>query len=471
MKSYFKNLLFIVLIIGGTVCSSCGEKTVYPEIYGLSPEASSAINTEALQKALDGGKKKVFVRQAGIYKLNSTVFIDSDTEFECAEGVIFQKDTIYTNMFLNRGAIRHEYDSNISITGLCLSVNGYDRTPNAESPVFGLRAQLAILCAHNVRINNYKCEDLGKMQYGIQFNQCDNITLDGFVIRGDKDGVHISSCDNFIIRNGICHTYDDCIALNASDWSSSNCVDGDISNGLIENVTDEKMEPHSGEFCRLLTGAWIDWHYGVDVRRSDMFVYDGKLYKVLAPVKDTSFISLTPPSITSFEGVENDPAGFSWKLVRNDKVYYSTNIRNITFRGMKAESNRSGFCEEIFLGNDEWARTFHCEVSDPKQFPSYDNICIEDSDLSGLSFNFWSCDKANSDVTFRNVRGIVHGFMVQGPSDSTLVNSAKFISCDFTSNKEDWDFDVFNGGNVLIKDCKFATEPRFRRSDGKIVIE
>lgn len=457
------NLLALLL-----VCFTFGScvKTVYPEKYGFSPSADAATNTAALQKALDGGCRRVVLKHPGVYKMNNTVYIDSDTELLCKDGVVLRKDSLYCQMVVNRGALTREYNENIKVKGLTLSVFGYDVPPEYESCLFGLRAQLSFLCARNFTVEDYTCEDLGHLQYGIQVNMSDHFVIDGFVIRGDKDGVHLSSCSDFVVRNGICQTFDDCLALNASDWATSNCVDGDITDGLIENITDEKLDPHSGELCRLLTGAWVDWHDGITIRRSDVVAHNGRLYKAIAAVKDTTYISHCAPTIETFAGMEEEPAGFSWHLMRADTVYYSTNIRNITIRNVRGYSSRSAISEETFFSDGEWARNFHEEVTDPAKFPVYDNILVEDCDFSGNAFLFWRNDHAHSDVTFRRIKGIHHGFWVSGPVDPSVKNITRFEDCDFSANGDDYDFNIWNGGCVVTRGCTFPSGVRFKRREG-----
>lgn len=257
----FCLLLFCLLM------SSCGLRTIDASSLGFLPGASAHENTLALQSALDGGGCRVMISRPGTYDLDGTIFLDDDTELVCSDGVILRKASPYCNMFVNRGAPQRTYNSNITLRGLNLCVNGNDNPPGEDSPLFGLRAQLAFLCTHGVSVYDFKCEDLGKMQYAVQFNQSDNYILDTFTIRGDKDALHISSSDHFVLRNGVVQSFDDCLAFNASDWNSSNCVDGDITDGLVEDIVDESLEPHSGLMCRMLVGAWVDWYEGISIRR------------------------------------------------------------------------------------------------------------------------------------------------------------------------------------------------------------
>ena len=422
--------------------------------YGFRPGAPASANVRALQKALDGGHKTVTIYEPGVYDLDATVYLDDETELVCGRGVLLRKAADYSNMFVNRGALTREYNTGIVLRGLRLSVNGHDVIPTEDSPLFGLRAQLSFLCASYVQVYDFECFDLGKMQYGIQFNQADHYILDTFVIKGDKDGVHISSSDSFVIRNGIMRTFDDALALNASDWNSSNCVDGDITNGLIENITDEALEPHSGILCRLLVGAWVDWYEGISIRRGDMVVCDGRMYKAIAPVSDTEYFSKTRPSITSFEGRQKDEGGFGWKLVRNDMVYYSTNIRNITLRRINAFCARSGFSQETYYSDSKWARTFHPDVSGHyDKYPHIEDVTIDDCYLPGLAWLFWNQGKVHSFMTFRNMRGFKTQLRFNAPESPEVRSDFNVFGCDFTHVSDSVDLNVAKGVNLRVLGC------------------
>ena len=419
--------------------------------YGFKPGASAQANAKALQKALDGGHKTVTISVPGTYDLDSTIYLDDETELVCGRGVLLRKAADYCNMFVNRGALTREYNRGIVLRGLRLSVDGHDNPPTEDSPLFGLRAQLAFLCTSYVQVHDFECLDLGKMQYGIQFNQSDHYILDTFVIKGDKDGVHISSSDCFVIRNGIMQTFDDALALNASDWNSSNCVDGDITDGLIENITDEYLEPHSGELCRLLVGAWVDWYDGISIRRGDMVVCDGRLYKAIAPVVDTGYVSKTRPTTTSFEGQQRDEGGFGWKLVRTDKVYHSTNIRNVTLRRISAYSSRSGFSQEAYFSDSEWARTFHPDVyGHYDRYPRIEDVTIDDCYLPGIAWLFWNQEKVHSYMTFRNMRGFKRMLRLNAPENPEIRCDFNVLGCDFTHVTDSVDLVVPKGVNLRV---------------------
>lgn len=461
----------IPLFVACLFAASCGVRVADASSFGFLPGAAARDNTIALQSALDGGRCKVTVSIPGTYDLDGTIYLDDDTELECAEGVVLRKAAPYCNMFVNRGAEERTYNSGITLRGLNLSVNGNDNPPSEDSPLFGLRAQLAFLCTHGVEVYDFRCEDMAKMQYAIQFNQSDNFVLDTFVIRGDKDALHISSSDHFVLRNGKVRSFDDCIALNASDWNSSNCVDGDITDGLIEDIVDESLEPHSGLMCRMLVGAWVDWYEGISIRRGDMVVSNGKMYKAIAPVKDTTYFSLTEPVTGSYEGQQQDAGGFAWKLVRSDKVYYSTNIRNVTLRRITGLSSRTAFGQETYHSDSRWSRNFHPDVlGHCDRYPHIEGILVEDCSLPGNHFMFWRCMNAHVDMTFKGVRDFRGRFLINGAEYPGMKSEINFIGCDFTSCREDVDLEIKENVTVNVRECSFRDSLRARCS-GKLVAD
>ena len=99
-------------------------KVVDPAEYGFSPDATPDVNRKALQRALDGGRRTVRSTISGVYGLDQTVFIDSDTVLEFAPGTVLKKMKPYCNVLVNRGAFSYGCDSNIVVRNVEISVNG-----------------------------------------------------------------------------------------------------------------------------------------------------------------------------------------------------------------------------------------------------------------------------------------------------------------------------------------------------------
>jgi hypothetical protein len=86
--------------------------------FGFSPSAAPGKNVAALQKALDGGRKTVAVTQPGVYDLDATLWLDSDTRLQCSPGVVFRKASRYSFVLANRGIRTREWNERVVIDGL-----------------------------------------------------------------------------------------------------------------------------------------------------------------------------------------------------------------------------------------------------------------------------------------------------------------------------------------------------------------
>lgn len=352
--------------------ATTANRFVNAKDYGFKVGNTPSDNADALQDALNNGNVTVVVSEPGIYELSKTVLLYDNTELMCGKGVYFKKAATYTNMFRNAGATTRSTNKNITLRGVNLIINNYGMATTPTSDIYGLRGEVAFLCTDNVKIYDFICEDLYTAAYGIMFNQSTNFIIDGAILKGRKDGIHISAVDSFVIRNIVCQTYDDALALNACDWISSNCVNGDILNGIIENVTDEYLSPTSGFMCRLLVGAWTDWSPRMSIKRGDTVVNNGRIYRaIVSGTSGDSYTSQTEPTIETFTGVQADTGGFDWKLMRNDKVYYSCNIRNVEFRNIKKYSTRRGFSEEVDI-DGTWNRSLYPSL----QYSNYPKVEI-----------------------------------------------------------------------------------------------
>lgn len=359
-----KTTLFL-LVAAAQFVSLTGAEYVDPAAFGFSPDAAPAVNAAALQKALDGGGKTVRIARAGVYGLDRTVFIDSNTTLDCAPGTVFKKMAPYANVIVNRGAYQYGCDSNIVVRNLEISVNGMQAIPGPNSNAPGLRGHFAFYRVKNVACHNFTCNDCEGGQYCWHAVEFDGLLLDGFVIRGKKDGVHLNRGKNFILRNGILRTGDDGIALNAGDWPGG-CTPamGSIENGLIENIVDE--EGGRCNFARVITGCWKEWHPGMKLQRDDIFTIGKNVYTVHPmPLGTNEYVSSTPPAHT--HGVWKSPEGINFQFIQADGERRA-DIKRVTFRNIRMGCARSISCSWE-LG--EWARLVHPEIP-RKDYPVID---------------------------------------------------------------------------------------------------
>ena len=338
--------------------------------FGFSPEASGMDNAVALQRAVDQGGT-VVVSRPGTYKTARTVYVGSDTSLVFGNGVFIKKVDErgpFTHVLLNKGALTRTYDRNITIRGLHIIVNGVD-VRNFD--VYGLHGQLAFFYIKDLRIDRFRCLDIGTLQYGIHVCTFEDIIIDDVVIKGDKDGVHLGRGRRFTIRNGIFQTLDDATALNAHDYSVGNPELGWIEDGVIENCHDLDSETRTGYFCRILAGAWVDWRPGIEVQRSDSVVSGGRIYRVQTEPDGTVYTSTTRPEHESGNAVLD---GINWGVVQND-VTYTAGVRNVVFRDIFLEKPRMAF--SVHFDNDRFSRSYYPGAVIPVQEKlAFDNIRV-----------------------------------------------------------------------------------------------
>ncbi len=338
-----------------------------PARYGFSPAASGLANAAALQKALDHAGA-VTVTQPGTYKLARTVYIPSNTTLTFAPNVRIQKvveEKPFTHVLLNRGALTKTWDEHIRVSGLHIVVNNVDVR---EWQVYGLHGQLAFFYIRDLKIDNFRLFDGGRIQYAIHVCTFEDIHIEDVQIKGGKDGIHLGRGRRFTLRNGTFETGDDAIALNAHDYSVGNPELGWIEDGVIENMHDLPNPARQiGYFARILAGAWIDWRPGMQVQQSDTVVSNGRLYRVQSQPDGKVYTSATRPTHTTGSQTLD---GIPWGVVQDD-VTYTAGVRNVVFRDIFLSKPRTAF--SIHFDNDKYSRSFYPGASTPRQ----ENILLE----------------------------------------------------------------------------------------------
>ncbi len=329
--------------------------------FGFSPAAGGLENQRALQRAVDRGGT-IVVSTPGTYRMGGTVYLGSHTSLLFGNGVFLKKTDEagpFCHVLLNKGALTKTYDRDITVRGLQVIVNGMDIR---KFEVYGLHGQIAFFYIKDLRIERFRCPDLGKAQYGIHICTFEDVIVDDVMIQGDKDGVHLGRGKRFTIRNGVFRTYDDAVALNAHDYSVGNPELGWIEDGVVENCHDlADGRPPVGFFCRILAGAWVDWRSGMEVQQSDTVVSQGRLYRVQARPDGTVYKSITAPT---HESGSRELDGINWGVVQKD-VTYTAGVRRVVFRDIFLEKPRIGF--SVHFDNDRYSRSYYPGAAVPQQ--------------------------------------------------------------------------------------------------------
>lgn len=351
-----------------TIGAVAGHGFADAAAFGFSPEASGVENTKSLQQAVDQGGT-IVVSRPGIYPVAGTVYLGSQTTLIFGNNVFLKKvaeQGPFSHVLLNKGALNKTYDEHIKVEGLQIIVNGVD--VRTFKDVYGLHGQLAFFYVKDLRIEHFRCLDLGKLQYGIHVCSFEDIVINDVIIKGQKDGVHLGRGKRFTISNGVFQTGDDAVALNAHDYAVGNPELGWIEDGVVENCHDlADPKQHAGYFCRILAGAWIDWQPGMEVQQSDTVVSNGRLYRVQAKPDGTIYKSITQPTHKSGSQTLD---GINWGVVQNE-VTYTAGVRNVVFRDIFLEKPRTAF--SIHFDNDRYSRSYYPGA----QIPMQEQLCFD----------------------------------------------------------------------------------------------
>lgn len=415
MKNIIAGLILFYLLSNDPVRGSFTDAVEF----GFSPDATGIENTKALQKAIDQ-TGTVIVSQPGIYKIAGTVYIGSNTSVIFGNNVFLKKVNEkgeFSHVLINKGAKTKTWDQNISIEGLQIIVNGMDIRKFEEA--YGLHGQLAFFYIKDLRIERFRCMDIGKAQYGIHICTFEDVLINDVIIKGDKDGVHFGRGKRFRVSNGIFQTYDDAIALNAHDYSVGNPELGWIEDGVIENCHDlPDGKPPVGYFCRILAGAWTDWKQGMEVQQSDAVVSNGRLYRVQAKPDGTKFTSETRPVHESGSQILD---GIPWGVVQTD-VTYTAGVRNVVFRDIFLEKPRIGF--SVHFDNDKYSRSYYPGSEIPKQeHLLFDNVrIIHDQPVVLIDVGTPVDVLTITNSVFRNSRINFHGNKAMPDYLKTIIN-------------------------------------------------
>lgn len=352
--------------------------------FGFSPTASGLENMRALQQALDQ-TGTITISRPGTYPIAGTVFIGSNTSLVCGKNVFLKKvaeQGAFSHVLLNKGALTKTYDEHITVRGLSVIANGIDVR---KFLVYGLHGQIAFFYVKNLRIEDFRCEDIGKAQYGIHVCTFEDLLIENVLLKGDKDGVHLGRGKRFTIRNATFQTFDDAIALNGHDYDVGNPELGWIEDGLVENCHDlADSKERIGYFCRILAGGWRDWEPGIEVQKSDTVVSGGRLYRVFANPDGAKYKSVTRPV---HEAGAQELDGIKWVMVQND-LTYTAGVRNVTFRSVFLHKPRTGF--SIHFDQDKYSRSYYPGSTVPRQEQlRFDDIRVIYEEPS-LLFDVWT---------------------------------------------------------------------------------
>lgn len=338
--------------------------------FGFMPDQSGVNNIKALQKAFDQGGT-IIVSKPGVYKVSGTAYIGDNTSLIFGAGVVIEKSAEagrFTHIILNKGALTRTYNTNITITGMDVRVNGVDFP---MSTIYGLRGHVAFFYVKDLKIERFRCSGLVNGQFALHICTFEDLLINDVIIRGKKDGIHLGPGKRFRISNGVFQTGDDAIALVPGDWVSANPEFGNLEDGIIENCSDIPDDYLEGAFSKIVASAWVDWKPGIKVRHGDAVVSRGRIYRVLAKLDDLQYVSTTQPV---FEKGTQLLDSINWLMFQKDTIHTAV-VKNVVFRDLFLSSIRVPF--QIMSYSNKWSHSYYPGAPLPVQGPlSFDNVII-----------------------------------------------------------------------------------------------
>lgn len=329
-----------------------GAGTFNVDTYGASPAATGAANVTAIQAALTAantaGGGTVAITKPGLYPVNATLRIFSNTTFVCGPGVILSKTGAnFGEVIANDGAWTGNTDTNIRLIGVRIQTNGNQLIQAITS---GLRGHISLYRIKDFSVIRCQMLDLPNSQFGLHICSWENMFCDDLRFEGTKDGLHLGTGKNGYVRNLRGNTTDDLLAINAHDWTVSNPTTGPITNLVIDGMV-------SNSTTRIMTGSWAAWANGFTYQAGDRVVSSGRVYTNNLAAGGSAAASVAP---THTSGIVTGADGIPWRFEYTG-TNTETNVSNITFRdsqfllaGLLRDSNNGsgGFYRAVTPGTE-----------------------------------------------------------------------------------------------------------------------
>lgn len=397
--------------------------------FGFLPTASASDNVAAWNSIPCSGI--VNITTAGIYEIDSTLYLCSDTTYNFVAGVTFKKVAGFSSshLFVNKGILTRTPDTNIYLigNGLVIDCNGID----GAQIVTGMQGHVAMFQVSNFLISGIKTDTITATGFFMHLAEVSNFIVRDIDAEGAKDGIHLGVASNFLFEDIRTSTLDDGIALNARDYAVSNPTLGDISNGIIRRWTDDDYVGQSGSGCLLLSGAWSNWASGTTYQCNDIVINAGNIYEYNAAGSE---VAANAPVHTS--GAVTGADGIKWEWRQAGTIDHA-DVKDIKFEDCTWAS-RKPFIRTAGA-SDATSRAF---------FPGtgaqaiVDNIVIDNltdthvggTELVRLDVNVGTFEIKNTPLN------VTHGWnpvAVIEQSEVVAIDKLIFNNCDTTLNTDE----------------------------------
>lgn len=221
------------------------------ESYGASPTATAAANTTAIQAALTVGGS-VSITVPGVYLINATLTIPSNTNFNIGAGV-----TIKLADGLSIARIIQNVDMTVGNSNIAITGKGTLDANSTNINLSGLVSDVRLMAMRFTRVTGLIVDGISiinTIKYAVHITattkfRTSNLTFSSSGV--GADGVHVhGQCSEGLIENIYGTTGDDVVVLNVRDVG--NWLDpitggtGFIKNILIRNITGATIAANSG---------------------------------------------------------------------------------------------------------------------------------------------------------------------------------------------------------------------------------
>lgn len=431
--------------------------------YGFLPTKTAAENSVALQSVLNGGGY-VLVDFPGTYDICASMIVESNTELVFAPGVYIRlvknaSDQWPRYPFINAGAFVGDSNENITIRGLHLITNGCPIGTDVEK-VYGQNGFLAFKKVNRLTLDGIVILDSGSHNYNIHIQEFDDIVLENIIIESEKDGIHLGSGKNFVIRHCFLKTNDDAIALNAHDYPGATAKLGWIKNGIIEDIhllAAPNFNASRGLYS--LGGSWDDWESGMSFRTyGDAVVSNNRIYRTMGTrsSQKPTLTSTVQPTHTS--GTQTYSDGLTWLMAQDTDIVYNVGIENVHYKDIFIE--RASTCAVcVNFDDDEYSRSYYPGSTPPlcKNITVEDLHIIDGTSVSYLLYapmpvdnmKFKNCDFITS-AQILYIPDVYSGF----PKDRILMDGTCFRTTSSTCK-------VVSGGD---RDCEIKIANSFKNA-------
>ena len=385
---------------------------------GFKPGADASLIVSVLNEALTN-HRDVQIIEPGIYEIDNTIWIPSDTTLTWVAGCTIKKSTgsNFSHVFANKGMLTLTRNSNITFNGngLRIEVNGidtYSLTDTAISPVLRLRAQFQFYKVDTFIIDDWYIDDGGVNQFGLCFVDCHFGIISDISVISNKDGIDIISSSDLDFTDIYLKTGDDNFFLGIGYYSTTPYI-ADTERITFNDVTLEVFEGAPiGNGARMYIGSWATWLNGRSYNQNESCVNAGKVYTCATVGPTVASVAPTHSSghITGADGID-------WWWVQ-DGTITEANISDVTFTNLSLISNTTPAYDRNFI------QFYNLCVTDGTDGNSIiDNVIFDNASIFAANTKYFLSHKGHvgtvtiKNTTFTGLTG--GGLLLAGTSGGT----------------------------------------------------